>query len=158
MPQPIDSNLSEMAHPHHFYRRWRGIPQFIGVIFRRRANLEKVTMAIMKLQRLMIAGGFAVAVAAAPVIGVFAVPTAGTSAPHISACPGGESEDTFTGECTPDLVPNSPEFSQTSPGGLPAIDNIPCTGGNSGQCIGLAEEQQSEGPQPVPHSSVSSSP
>src|ERR1700754_2693072 len=115
-------------------------------------------MAIMKLQRLIIAGGFAVAVAAAPVIGVFAVPTAGTSAPTISACPGGESEDTFTGECTPDLVPNSPEVGVTSPGGLPEVDNIPCTGGNSGQCIGLSEEEQAAGPQPVPHSTISSSP
>src|ERR1700738_4775776 len=79
-------------------------------------------------------------------------------APTIAACPGGESEDTFTGECTPDLVPNSPEAGQTSPGGLPEVDNIPCTGANSGQCIGLSEEEQAQGPMPVPHSTVSSSP
>ena len=80
------------------------------------------------------------------------------SAPAIAACPTGESEDTFTGVCVPDLVPNSPEAGQTSPGGLPEINGIPCTGGNSGQCIGLSEVQQSEGPMAVPHSSVSSSP
>jgi hypothetical protein len=115
-------------------------------------------MATLKLpaRRLILAGGFAVAIAAAPVVAVVAVPT--NSAPTIAACPGGESEDTFTGECTPDLVPNSPEAGQTSPGGLPEVDNIPCTGANSGQCIGLSEEQQSEGPMAVPHSSVSSSP
>ena len=107
-------------------------------------------------RRLILAGGFAVAIAAAPVVAVIAVPTA--SAPTIAACPGGESEDTFTGMCVPDLVPNSPEVGQASPGGLPEVDNIPCTGANSGQCIGLSEEQQSEGPMAIPHSSVSSSP
>jgi hypothetical protein len=117
-----------------------------------------MTMATLKLpaRRLILASGFAVAIAAAPVVAVVAVPTA--SAPTIAACPGGESEDTFTGMCVPDLVPNSPEVGQTSPGGLPEIDNIPCTGANSGECIGLSEEQQSEGPMAIPHSSFSSSP
>ena len=70
---------------------------------------ESVTMATLKLpaRRLILAGGFAVAIAAAPAVAVVAVPT--NSAPTIAACPGGESEDTFTGVCTPDLVPNSPE-------------------------------------------------
>ncbi|HVQ51539.1 MAG TPA: intersectin-EH binding protein Ibp1 [Mycobacterium sp.] len=115
-------------------------------------------MATMMLpaRRLILAGGFAVAVAVAPAVAIFAGPV--NSAPTIAACTGGESEDTFTGMCTPDLVPNSPEAGQTSPGGLPEVDNIPCTGGNSGQCIGLSEEEQSEGPMAVPHSSVSSSP
>ena len=118
---------------------------------------ESVTMAILKLPvRLLLAGGIAVAVAAAPAVAVVAMPT--NTVPTIAACAGGESEDTFTGECTPDLVPNSPEVGVTSPGGLPEVDNIPCTGGNSGQCIGLSEEEQAEGPQPVPHSTVSSSP
>jgi hypothetical protein len=106
-------------------------------------------------RQLILAGGFAVAVAAAPAIVAFATPTA--TAPSIAACPAGESEDTFTNVCVPDVVPNSPQF-QTTPGGLPQIDGIPCTGANSGQCIGLAEEQQAEGPQPIPRSSVSSSP
>jgi hypothetical protein len=115
-------------------------------------------MATMKLpaRRLILAGGFAVAVAVAPAVAVVAGPI--NSAPMIAACPGGESEDTFTGVCTPDLVPNSPEFGQSSPGGLPEVDNIPCTGHNSGQCIGLSEEEQAQGPMPVPRSTVSSSP
>lgn len=115
-------------------------------------------MATVKIpaRRLILAGGFAVAIAAAPAVAVVAVPT--NSAPTIAACPGGESEDTFTGECVPDLVPNSPQAGQTSHGGLPEVDNIPCAGANSGKCIGLSEEQQAEGPQPVPHSTVSSSP
>ena len=42
------------------------------------------------------------------------------------------------------------------PGGGGA--GIPCTGHNSGQCIGLAEEAESEGPAAVPRSTVGSSP
>lgn len=103
-------------------------------------------------RRLLLAGGFAVAIAAAPAVAAFASPS---TAPSFGAsCPNGETEDSFTDVCTPDLVPNSPEISQ-SPGGLPAVDGIPCTGGNSGQCIGLSEDA----PQYVPpSSSVGSSP
>jgi hypothetical protein len=109
------------------------------------------------LPRLILAGGFAVAVAAAPVVAALAA--SATPAPAVASCPSGETEDTFTNMCTPDLVPNSPEIGATSAtGGLPSVDGVPCTGGNSGQCIGLGEEQQAEGPQPVPHSSFSSSP
>ena len=111
-------------------------------------------MATLELsKRLILAGGFAVAVAVAPAIAVFAGPTA-----SVLACPGGEEEDQFTGVCVPHTVPNS-SFS-TIPGNpdLPAVDGIPCTGHNSGQCIGLAEESEDLGPQPVPHSTVSSSP
>lgn len=114
-----------------------------------------MTTSKLHARQLILAGGFAVAVAAAPAIVAFATPI--TTAPSIAACPAGESEDTFTNVCVPDVVPNSPQF-QTTPGGLPQIDGIPCTGANSGQCIGLAEEQQAEGPQPIPRSSVSSSP
>jgi hypothetical protein len=104
-------------------------------------------------RRMILAGGFAAAVFAAPALAVFAFEA--PAGPASAACPSGESEDTFTGSCTPDLVPNSPEFGNTSPGGLPSIDGIPCTGGNSGQCIGLSEDQ----PQFVqPRTSVSSSP
>jgi hypothetical protein len=115
-------------------------------------------MATLKLpaRRLILAGGFAVAIAAAPAVAVLAVPN--NSASTIAACPSGESEDTFTNMCVPDLAPNSPQAGHTSPGGLPSVDGIPCTGANSGQCIGLSEEQQSEGPMAVPHSSISSSP
>jgi hypothetical protein len=103
-------------------------------------------------RRLILAGGFALAVAAAPLSAALGVSASG---PAFAACPGGETEDTFTGNCTPDLVPNSPEAGETSPGGLPEVGNIPCTGANSGQCIGLSEDA----PQYVPpSSSVGSSP
>jgi hypothetical protein len=95
-------------------------------------------------RRLILAGGFAVAIAAAPAVVAFTVPAVAPS--FGAACPNGESEDTFTGSCTPDMVPNSP---------LPQVNGIPCTGANSGQCIGLSEDA----PQYVaPSSTIGSSP
>lgn len=118
-------------------------------------------MAISQLsaRRFIAVGAFAVALAATPAIAAFTVP-----ATALADCPNGESSDTFTGACIPDLVPNSP-FSAT-PGNpnLPSVNEpggggaIPCTGANSGECIGLAEEQQAQGPQPNPQSTVGSSP
>ena len=116
-------------------------------------------MATLQLpaRRLILAGGFAVAIAATPAIAVFALPA--HDATSVAQCPAGEETDTFTGTCLPHLVPNSPAFGTTSPtGGLPTVDGIPCSGANSGQCIGLAEDQQAQGPQPIPRSTVSSSP
>ncbi|MDX1890017.1 intersectin-EH binding protein Ibp1 [Mycolicibacterium sp. 050158] len=98
-------------------------------------------------RRLILAGGFAVAIAAAPAVAAFAVPAV---APSFGACPNGETEDIYTDVCTPDMVPNSP-----AQGSLPSVSGIPCTGANSGQCIGLSEDA----PQYVPPtSSVGSSP
>jgi len=110
------------------------------------------------LSRVILAGGFAAAALAAPTVATFVVPQAPTA--PLAACPAGESEDLYTTMCVPDLVPNSPSPLTTIPGNpdIPAIDGIPCAGHNSGQCIGLAEEQQAQGPMPVPHSTVSSSP
>jgi hypothetical protein len=126
---------------------------------------ESVTMATLErsVRRFILAGGFAVAVAAAPAIAVVAVPS---SAVPLAQCPGGEEEDTFTGVCVPHTVPNSGSTFSSIPGNpnLPAVNepggggSIPCTGANSGECIGLAEEAQAEGPQPVPESTVGHSP
>ena len=100
-------------------------------------------------RRLVLAGGFALAIAAAPAVAAFTAPSLAPS--FGAACPNGESADTFTAVCTPDMVPNSP----APQGGLPTVDGIPCTGGNSGQCIGLSEDA----PQYVaPNSTVGSSP
>jgi hypothetical protein len=122
-------------------------------------NYRKRDMATLELsvRRLILAGGFAVAVAAAPAIAVVTLPSA--SVP-LAQCPSGEEEDTFTGVCVPHTVPNSGAAFSSIPGNpdLPAVDGIPCTGHNSGQCIGLAEESEAMGPQPVPRSTVSSSP
>ncbi|MCG7608187.1 intersectin-EH binding protein Ibp1 [Mycolicibacterium sp. (ex Dasyatis americana)] len=117
----------------------------------------------ISMRRLIFAGGFALAAAAAPAIVAFSAPV--PSGP-VLACPTGEEEDLYTGNCVPHTVPNSPGGFSSIPGNpnLPAVNepggggSIPCTGANSGECIGLAEEQQSQGPQPVPESTVGSSP
>ncbi|ULE35204.1 hypothetical protein [Mycobacterium sp. IDR2000157661] len=94
-------------------------------------------------QRLILAGGFAVAVAAAPAIAVFAAAPPDV-APIAQGCPGGEEPDQFTGNCVPHTVPNAGSAFTTLPGNpdVPTIGGIPCIGHNSGQCIGLAEEEQ----------------
>ncbi len=118
-------------------------------------------MATMQLsvRRLILAGGFAVAVAAAPAIAVVAVPT--PDATPVAQCNGGEEADQFTGVCVPHTVPNSGASPYTTEPGnpdVPTIGGIPCIGHNSGQCIGLAENQ-ALAPQPgSPSSTVSSSP
>jgi len=111
----------------------------------------------LSVRRLILAGGFAIAVAAAPAIAFVTVPSA--SVP-LAQCPSGEEEDLYTGTCVPHTVPNSGAVFSSIPGNpdLPSVDGVPCTGHNSGQCIGLAEESEDLGPQPVPSSTVSSSP
>lgn len=113
---------------------------------------------------MIIAGGFAVAVAAAPAIAVFAVPT---SAPApLAQCPGGEEHDLYTSICIPHLVPNAGSPYSAIPGNpdLAAVNipggggAIPCTGHNTGKCIGLAEESAAMGPPAVARSTVGSSP
>jgi hypothetical protein len=49
----------------------------------------------------------------------------------------GDVQDPATGVCMP----------APAQGSLPEIQGIPCTGANTGECIGLGEEQQ---PPPVP--------
>ncbi|BBZ19326.1 intersectin-EH binding protein Ibp1 [Mycolicibacterium gadium] len=110
--------------------------------------------------RLILVGGFAAAALTAPAMAALATHDAPAGKPEVTACPSGESEDLYTTTCTPDLVPNAGSPYSTIPGNpdLPAIDGIPCAGHNSGQCIGLAEEQQAQTPLVQPHTSVSSSP
>ena len=98
-------------------------------------------MAMVTIQhpvrRLILAGGFAVAIAAAPAVAVFAGPTTSTPAP-VAQCAMGEVQDpAMGGMCMP----------APAQGSVPEIQGIPCTGANTGECIGLGEEQQ---PPPVP--------
>ena len=107
-------------------------------------------------RRLALAGGFAFAIAAAPVIVALAAPSAGP-VPAVAACPAGETVNVATGACAPEPV--SGEISQSTPGNsnsLPEVNGIPCTGADTGKCIGLQEVQ--EAPVVEPHSTISSSP
>lgn len=129
-------------------------------------------------QRLLLAGGFTLAVAAAPLV-VAATSHPAGPLPAVASCPTGEVQDPASGACkpvtdpttqpgvnplNPESVPLQPnELTSSRPGdvgSLPEVNGIPCNnnhsgGGSSGQCIGL-----SEGPVtvPQPKSTISSSP
>jgi hypothetical protein len=124
---------------------------------RRSITTESVTMAIYEIsaRRLILAGGFALAVAAAPAVAAFAVP-ANPGTP-VAACPAGEEEDLYTDMCIPHTVPSSPSPFTTSAANpdIPEVDGVPCTGRNSGECIGLAEDAPTF---VQPESTVGSSP
>lgn len=107
-------------------------------------------------QRLVAALGLGAAIGVAP-MALMAIPVASTP---LAACTGGEEEDVYTTTCVPFMVPNSPGGFTTTAANpdIPEIDGVPCTGHDSGACIGLAEEQQDMGPQAVPRSIISSSP
>jgi hypothetical protein len=107
-------------------------------------------------RRIILAGGFALAFAAAPAVAAFGLQPA-VPGSVVAACDSGEDADQFTGECVPFAVPNSPSPFTTNAANpdIPEIDGIPCTGHDSGACIGLAEDA----PQYVaPESSIGSSP
>ncbi len=98
-------------------------------------------------RRFILAGGFALAFTAAPAVAALTAPMAANAAPAAS-CPAGEEEDMYMGSCLPHTVPNSPanNGNPASPiseipgnNALPSVDGIPCTGGNTGQCIGLQD-------------------
>ena len=93
-----------------------------------RKSTESVTMATMKFsaRRLIIAGGFAVAVAAAPAIAVVAIPT--PAATPLAQCPAGEEPDLYTATCVPHLVPNAGEPYQAI-GGNPDLPSVGIPGG-----------------------------
>jgi hypothetical protein len=101
----------------------------------------------LPVRRIILAGGFALAIAASPAAVALTVPAVASAAPEAS-CPAGEEEDLYSGACLPHTVPNSPTNNgypasplESIPGNdtLPAVDGVPCTGANTGQCIGLQE-------------------
>lgn len=107
--------------------------------------------------RLLLAGGFAVAVAAAPVVATLATPS-GPASPAVAECPPNEVLDSVSGACrpvtdpaaAPSLNPVDPGITNLQPGGitsgqtgdvgrLPEVNGIPCNGQNTGLCIGIQE-------------------
>ena len=109
--------------------------------------------------RVLVAGGFAVAVSAAPLIAALAAPTG----PALAQCPSTEVLDPNTGACKPindqpgpttnpiepgvtDLVPGAlTESGQGNVGQLPEVNGIPCNGDNTGLCMGLQEDNNNPG-------------
>lgn len=121
--------------------------------------------SISHTQRLLLAGGFALAVAAAPLVVAAAGHPSGPL-PSLATCPAGEVHDPVSGTCKPATVnPLDPAkvplqtegltSSRTGDvGSLPEVDGIPCNsnhggGGSTGACIGLEQSQQTVHP-PTP--------
>ena len=113
-------------------------------------------------KRVLSAGGFALAFAAAPLTAVLSAPV--QTGPAVASCPTGEELNVATGACKPvtDQAPST--FNPINPekaplqageitssragdvGELPQVNGVPCTGSHSGgsstgECIGLQEEQ-----------------
>jgi hypothetical protein len=112
-----------------------------------------------RARRLILAGSFVVAVAAAPAA-AFVVMPAGSPAAPVAACPAGETNDLYTDNCIPELSPNVPGGTYPTPiagGSVSEVSGVPVTGGNSGSILGL-EENNANIPVVTPHSSLSSSP
>lgn len=113
-------------------------------------------------KRLLLAGGFALALSAAPLVNAFHAPATG---PALASCPSSEVLDPASGACKPstekttaptlnpldpEKVPFQPgELTSSRPGdvgSLPEVDGIPCNsnahgGGSTGACIGLEQSQ-----------------
>lgn len=108
-------------------------------------------------RRYLLIGAVVVACAAAPAVAAYSIPEPGIAQ---AQCTSGEESDQFTTTCVPYLVPNSGPSGFTTTAAnpdIPEIDGIPCTGRDSGACIGLSEDQ-SLLPNVTPRSTISSSP
>jgi hypothetical protein len=101
---------------------------------------------------MLVAGGFALAVAATPAIATFTAISPAGAAP--AACAAGEEADLYTNVCLPHTVPNStltgPFHSMPGNPQVPMVGDIPCTPMREVQCIGLAQND-AQVPHPVPH-------
>jgi hypothetical protein len=104
-------------------------------------------------RRLILAGGFAVAIAVSPVVAVFATPAPATTP---LACAPGETEDPVSFACTSDVA-----TSDVAPGipavGAPSEEALSaCSGRDQGECL----EGQLYPPAPVemPNTEVQQSP
>lgn len=127
-------------------------------------------------RRLLIAGGFAVALSVAPLVAAAVSAPSSPAGPALATCPPGQVLDTASGACKPNTDPTPTTFNPIDPekvplqpggltssrpgdvGSLPEIDGIPCTGsdgsssgGSTDKCIGLSENQNNYKP---PHASI----
>ncbi|MFG1933018.1 intersectin-EH binding protein Ibp1 [Mycobacterium sp. NPDC048908] len=96
-------------------------------------------------RRSILFGAFALAVAAAPAVAV--VPVSGTLT-QVAECPPGYVTEETSGACVMSAPPAQESAIPGNPA-LPEVDGVPCTGANTGECIGL-QESQGGGAAPIP--------
>jgi hypothetical protein len=102
-------------------------------------------MTLQLSSRSIVLGAFALAVAAVPAIAAVVVPVSPAS---VAECPPGYVMEATSGSCMMDEPHSAPAAIPGNPA-LPQVDGIPCTGANTGECIGL-QESQGGGGAPVP--------
>jgi len=98
-------------------------------------------------RRAILIGGFALAVAAAPAVAAV-VPAVNAPTP-VAECPAGSVMEPTSEACVSGGEQSVPEAIAGNPA-LPEVDGIPCTGANTGECIGLQESQGGGGAPPIP--------
>jgi len=110
-------------------------------------------MATLKnARRLILAGGFALTVAAAPMVAAFTAPSTGPAPTAVAECPDGQTLNPGTGECMASAQDGSGDISYSTPGdhnSVPEVQGIPCTGSNTGECIGLQNIQDAPSVEPT---------
>jgi len=87
-------------------------------------------------RRAILMGVFALVVAAAPAVAAVA-PGASTA---VAECPPGYVVEPTSEACVMGEAQNAPSAIPGNPA-LPQVDGVPCTGANTGECIGLQESQ-----------------
>jgi len=93
-------------------------------------------MTISYRGRLLIAGTFTFAALVAPTAATLIGPD--TSTVPVAECEPGMIYDPISGSCSSE--PQKPMHVDAPSGsGLTEVDGIPCTGRNTGECIGLAQ-------------------
>ncbi len=114
-----------------------------------------MTQPEIPLRRPIVTGGFVLAVSALA-IALFAAAPATLQTPT-AACPAGQHLDSATGRCEPNApgAPTAGEFGSI-PGNpsIPTVDGIPCTGANTGECIGLQQSDAGQADTVPPSSTV----
>ncbi len=107
--------------------------------------------------RVLLAGGFAVAVSAAPLVAALTAP----AGPALAQCPSTEVLDPNTGACKPITDQTGPSTNPIEPGAtdlqpgalteslpgnvgqIPELNGVPCNGDNTGLCMGLQQNNPS---------------
>ena len=98
-------------------------------------------------RRAILLSGFALMVAAAPAVSAVVV-TASSPAAPLAECPPGFVTEPTSESCVMGEAPDTPSAIPGNPA-LPEVNGIPCTGANTGECIGL-QESQGGGAAPIP--------
>ncbi len=80
----------------------------------------------------------------------FAVATAADAGANVSdmPCPGSVTEALVIEGCLPSTDPSADSLDMRGPNQVPEVNGIPCTGSNTGTCIGLSRLPSADAPEP----------